>query len=295
MNFSLAGINLNSPIINTPIPKAWSADDLKNLGQTNLGLVMTKSVTLAARGGNIDKVGLENCHYYDDNMSLNAIGLANDGLAAHLDYIREAKKTFDQPVMVSVSGFSVEEYVTMVKQIQDVEEVSFIELNLSCPNTDKRYFADTPELVDELLSRLQNLRNKKIGVKVPPSADRSQIEELCDTFVNYKVDFITCTNTLGNCFLFNKDGEPLIKANNGFGGMAGKALKPYALATLIRYREALKKLNADIDLIGSGGVASGQDIADYLRAGASAVGIASQIMHEGFGAVDRIYDEWKKM
>lgn len=295
MKFSLAGISLDSPIINTPIPKAWSAADLTSLGQTKLGLVMTKSVTLNPRGGNIEKVGLDNCHYYDENMSLNAIGLANDGLSNHLDYVHAAKKTFDQPVMVSVSGFSVEEYVIMVEMMQDHEAVTFIELNLSCPNTDKRYFADTPELVDRLLSKLSSLRAKKIGVKVPPSANTSQITDLCDTCVHHNVDFITCTNTLGNCFLFNKDGEPLIKANNGFGGMAGKALKPYSLATLIRYREALKKLKSNIDLIGSGGVSSGQDVKDYLQAGASAVGIASQIMYEGLGSINRIHDEWKNL
>lgn len=295
MTYSLAGLDIDSPVMNTPIPKAWTADDLIALSTTSVGIVMTKSVTLHPRGGNIEKVGLEHCHYYDENMSLNAIGLANDGLEKHLEYISIAQKNFSQPVMISLSGFSVAEYLTMVERVQSVAAVTFIELNLSCPNTDKRYFADTPELVVELLSQLTMFRAKKIGIKVPPSADNNQIQRLCEIATQYKIDFITCTNTLGNCFLFNTVGEPLIKANNGFGGMAGKALKPYALATLIRYKQMLHKLGSTIDLIASGGVASGQDVQDYLRAGASVVGIASQIMYEGVSCVDRITKEYQEL
>ena len=299
MSFSLASVPLTSPLLNTPIPKAWHAEGLIEIGQQPVGIVMSKSVTLNPRAGNIKRPdgSTANFHYYSDEMSLNAVGLANDGLEAHIGYIETAAAQIDKPFMISVSGFSVAEYVAMVERLQTVDAVTFIELNLSCPNTDQRVFCDTPELVEKLLENVKDLRTKKLGVKVSPSADTDHIARLVQIFADHQVDFITCSNTLGNCFLYDQDGNPVLDVNNGFGGMAGRALKPYALATLIRYKNALKKVGANIDLIGSGGVTTGQDVADYLRAGASLVGVASQIMHEGvecLGRIDQEFEEFRK-
>lgn len=292
---TFCGQNFCTPVINTPMPLAWTADQMQDLADQPIALVTSKSITLYPRNGNRNAAGnFDDAHYYTDTFSINSIGLANDGIDAHLKYVQEAYAAKPCLYMISLSGFAVEEYRAMVEQAQDSDAVAFIELNLSCPNTEKDLFCSKASLVKELLEAIKPYDAKPIGIKISPENNAALIDEIVEAIKSTDiVQFITCTNTLGNCFAYREDGTPAIRVGTGFGGMAGGALKPHSLATMIRYKNALKKHELDnIHLIASGGVQSGIDVADYIRAGATLVGVASQIMTEGVECLTRITNEY---
>lgn len=306
---------LSSPLINVPIPLAWQPENLLKFAETPLGAITSKTVTLEAREGNESPRD-----HYENKYSINAIGLANDGIDEHLNYIKKVKSSMTsmpsttdenkKPINFSISEFSVPKFADLFEKVQRSEDVDFIEANLSCPNTDHQMFCEDPKLIDELLSAfdqvLENLKNegfseiKPYGVKMPPESSTKKIEEAAEIFTKHQVSFLTATNTLGNSLIIDKHGTPAIKANGGFGGLSGAAIKPLSLSTVYRYYKAFQKLGPNklghkIQIIGCGGVDNGKDILDYLRAGADLVGIGTMIMKDGLEKIEKILQEFQEL
>jgi dihydroorotate dehydrogenase (fumarate) len=293
MTYSFAGFQLTSPIINAPMPKAWYADGMKLIADQPVGAVVTKSVTLHAREGNESPR-----EYYDAARSLNAVGLANDGVLAHLGYVETLAEYTDKPIIMNVSAFSVAEYAEVFENAMSAPQVDIVEVNLSCPNTEAQVFAENPELIEDVLLALAPIREKykkPMGIKVNPCTNLAKIRQIVEVLVRHNVDFVTATNTLGNCRLLKPDGEPVIKANGGYGGMAGAAILPLALSTVSLYRKAIDELKSDMAIVGVGGVTTGADVQAHLNAGATVVGMASVIMHEGYDALGRVSKEWEEI
>lgn len=162
-----------------------------------------------------------------------------------------------------------------------------MEINLSCPNIPgspppaysaslTRYLAELPEPVIP------------IGIKTPPYTYSDQFTCLVRALEPFagRISFITATNTLGSCVVYNEDGEAV---PGGMGGMAGVGIHALSLGNVRILRRMLdEKGLGDVDIIGVGGVQDGEGYRRMRRAGAMAVGLATGLGAQGVGVFDRI-------
>jgi dihydroorotate dehydrogenase (fumarate) len=216
------------------------------------------------------------------------MGLPNLGYKAYLEMVPKLK-ALGKPVVVSISGFSIEDNIEMVSAFQK-SDVDLIEVNFSCPNIPgKAQVAYDFEQVECALKALTVLGDKPIGIKLAPYFDMSHFIAMANILKKFPVKFITCVNSIGNTLIIDPITEsPIIKPKGGFGGLCGDYIKPIGLANVRAFRELLSD---DIQIIGVGGIKTGVDAFEYLLAGADAVQIATCFEKEGASCFERIENE----
>jgi dihydroorotate dehydrogenase (fumarate) len=111
------------------------------------------------------------------------------------------------------------------------------------------------------------------GVKLPPYFDFAHYAMMAKVLLDFPIDFITCTNSVGNALMLDSETHrPVVKPNNGFAGLAGAAIKPIALANVRKFYELV---GDKIQIVGCGGISNGIDAYEFALCGASAVQIAT--------------------
>ncbi len=238
--------------------------------------VVSGSYTPQQRDGNPGKV------VWPDSLEemlrigygLNSYGMPNAGFAAAATSFLQSQKT-EQPLIVSVAGFSVDDYVLGVRTFGVVSNVTAIELNFGCPNTQGEHntiVSFDPDTVWQIMLGIGRLElQKPIWVKLSPYSNPQDLQRMAE-ILNHCVGpqplaVVTC-NTFPNAFA----GEGLIDPNSGMAGLSGPVMKPIALGQVKQFRT---HLDEQIDIIGVGGVTTGDDVVDLLEAGAQAVQITS--------------------
>jgi dihydroorotate dehydrogenase (NAD+) catalytic subunit len=227
-----------------------------------LGGLVTKSVTLEPRQGNPAPRVAE----FRAGM-MNSIGLANPGARAvresRLPWLRDRIRR--ARVLVSVAGHSVDEFVQVVKILDDADGFVGFELNLSCPNDARRGglpFALDPDEAGRVMAAVRRVTERPLVAKLAPNTPDfgPVVSRLEDAGANA----FTLVNTLPGLVLDPDTGAPAL--GGGAGGVSGPALRAVGVHAVWRVRP----LTA-LPLLGVGGVSSGQDAAQYLLAGASLV------------------------
>jgi dihydroorotate dehydrogenase (fumarate) len=143
--------------------------------------------------------------------------------------------------------------------------------------------------MDKILSEATDLCHKPLGVKLPPYIDSVQIERVAKVLLAHPIAFINCINNLPLCLWVNVPEETAsIKPNNGIGGLGGTYIKPLALGNISKF---YKLTQGKIDIIGTGGVESGQDAFEMLLAGAKAVQVGTAFMKIGTSVFTKITQE----
>ncbi|HVX66676.1 MAG TPA: dihydroorotate dehydrogenase, partial [Bryobacteraceae bacterium] len=172
------------------------------------------------------------------------------------------------PVIANVFGHAVEDYVEVVRVLEDAEGVAAYELNVSCPNTKCGgiYFSSDPELLRGLVEAVRPAARRPVIVKLSPNVAR--IEPLALAAEAAGADAISAVNTFVSLAVDARTRRSRIGA--GFGGLSGPAIKPIALRMVYEIARAVK-----IPVVGLGGIASGEDAAEFLIAGASAVEVGT--------------------
>ena len=292
---TIAGMHLDWPVMNSPSgPGCKTVEDVIELARSTSAAVMIGSVTKEPRDGNRGEV------YFSDQVtgfSLNSLGLANGGLPYYTQHlpemariVHEAKKT----LWVSVAGFTPQEFGELTLQMFQ-GGADLVELNLGCPNVwdggqQKRIFSFDPALVEAVLKEVETVLNSDaplaVAVKVSPFSDPMLLEEVASVVATSPiVSAVTAINTFPNAFAFKEDGTSAISPqfSKGLAGMAGPALKTIGLGQVMQWRQFLPP---HIDVIGVGGIKSGPDARDYLRAGAKAVQVGTARADRGGRAFD---------
>lgn len=285
LSTQIAGIKLNSYLMNASGPKCTSFEELQTIAQSSSAAVVTKSCTIEAREGNPEP------RYQDLPLgSIQSMGLPNLGYQAYLAMVPQLK-AMGKPVVVSISGFSIEDNIEMVSAFQN-SDVDLIEVNFSCPNIPgKAQVAYDFEQTDQALAAICQLGTKPIGIKLAPYFDMSHFIAVANIIKKYPVKFITCINSIGNTLVIDPHTEqPIIKPKGGFGGLCGDYIKPIGLANVRAFRELL---DDSVQIIGVGGIKNGIDAFEYLLAGADAVQIATCFEKQGPECFARIEQELK--
>jgi len=121
-------------------------------------------------------------------------------------------------------------------------------------------------LLGEVITAVKSVARKPVIVKLSPNV--AAIEPLAQAAESAGADGLSLVNTLIGLAIDVHTRRPRIGA--GFGGLSGPAIKPVALRFVMQAARAVK-----IPVIGLGGIATGEDAAEFLIAGASAVEVGT--------------------
>lgn len=267
LSIELAGLQLSSPTMLAAGILGLSGSFLKEVANAGVGAVVTKSVGLKSRPGYSNPSVVQ-----VDCGLLNAMGLPNPGIHEFVKEITEAK-TVGIPVIVSVYGFSLEEFAEVASYAVKAE-ADALELNVSCPHIEKTgsEIGQDPQLVREILKKVKKKVRKPVFVKLTPNVD--DITEVAKAAVEGGADAITAINTIRAMAINVETTHPILA--NRIGGLSGPAIKPIAVRCVYEiYREV------DVPVVGCGGIATWRDAVEFMLAGASAVQVGTAIAFRG--------------
>ena len=263
----IVGLKLSSPTMLAAGILGLSGSFLKEIANAGVGAVVTKSIGLKSR------VGYPNPSIVQvDCGLLNAMGLPNPGIHKFVEDITEAK-TIGVPLIVSVYGFSSEEFAEVASYAVKAG-ADALELNVSCPHVEKTgsEIGQDPQLVKEVVNEVKRKVKKPVFVKVTPNVD--DIAEVAKAAVEGGADAITAINTVRAMTINIETAHPILA--NKIGGLSGPAIKPIAVRCVYEiYREV------DVPVVGCGGIATWEDAVELMLAGASAVQIGTAIAFRG--------------
>jgi dihydroorotate dehydrogenase (NAD+) catalytic subunit len=224
---------------------------------------VSKTVTVAPRAGNPPPRLWELA-----GGMINSIGLPNKGLDGYLEHDLPELAALPVPLVVNVMGFSGEEVATLVGAFGARDEVAALELNVSCPNVETGLLIGSdPHEVDVLLRRVRPLTAKPLIVKLTPNA--ADVPAVARAAAGAGADAVSLINTIRGMALDPVTGEAWLGGITG--GVSGPALRAVALAQVHAVAAAVS-----IPIVGMGGVQSGRDALDLLRAGATLVAVGTE-------------------
>jgi dihydroorotate dehydrogenase (NAD+) catalytic subunit len=199
---------------------------------------------------------------------INSIGLPNKGLAGYLDHDLPELARLPVPLIVNVMGFSATEVARLVEAFSERDEVSALELNVSCPNVETGLtIGADPDEVAALLRKVRPLTAKPLIVKLTPNA--TDVPAVARAAQDAGADAVSLINTLRGMALHPRTGQPWLGGTTG--GISGPAVRSIALAQVYAVAQAV-----EIPVVGMGGVQSGTDALDLMRAGASLVAVGTE-------------------
>jgi dihydroorotate dehydrogenase (fumarate) len=267
---SIAGVSFAYPVMNASGCWCTSRSELDELMVSRAGGVVSKSSTLEPRVGNP-----EPRLYFDDDFSINSMGLPNQGYKFYANYATLRVK----PYIQSIHPFSVQEMMIMLRYIDMARaQTSLVEINLTCPNLSSK----TATLAEHFHPYVTQLHRAefdfiKCGFKMPPLFAADDFDSMTGMLTEFQIPFVTCINSLPNGFAFDIDrGCPRIKPKDGLGGIGGKPIKPFGLASVYQFNR-----RSPIDIIGCGGIETVRDVLEYSACGAKAVQIGTALLRHG--------------
>ena len=261
---SLCGIALKNPVLAASGTFAYGLEFAEQLDLNALGGFVVKGLSREPIGGNAPPR-----IYESEAGMINSIGLQNIGVRAFVAQKLPALAKLKTAVFANVFGCSTEDYVEVVRVLEDHEGLAGYELNVSCPNTKHGgiYFSSDPALLAEVTSAVKRTaRRRPLMVKLSPNV--AAIEPLAKAAEESGADALSLVNTFVALAIDPHTRRPRIGA--GFGGLSGPAIKPIALRMVYQAARAVK-----IPVVGLGGIATGTDAAEFLIAGATAVQVGT--------------------
>jgi dihydroorotate dehydrogenase (NAD+) catalytic subunit len=260
---TLCGIALRNPVLAASGTFAYGVEFEKLVDLNALGGFVVKGLSREPIEGNPPPRLYESA-----GGMINSIGLQNIGVRAFVRDKLPALAQLRTAVFANVFGNQVEDYLEVLRVLNDHAGLAGYELNVSCPNTSHGgiYFSSDPALLGEVVAAAKRVATRPLIVKLSPNV--SAIEPLARAAEDSGADALSLVNTFIGLAIDARKRQSRIGA--GFGGLSGPAIKPIALRLVYQAARAVK-----IPLIGLGGIASGEDAAEFLIAGASAVQVGT--------------------
>lgn len=260
---SLCGIPLKTPVIAASGTFAYGVEFRGLLDWEWLGGIVVKGLSREPIAGNPPPRLWET-----EGGMMNSIGLQNIGVRAFVKDKLPGLAGAGCAVFANVFGYEMEDYTEVVRVLEDAEGLAGYELNVSCPNTKHGgvQFGSEPGMLGEVVGAVRAVAKRPVMVKLSPNV--AKIEPLARAAEEAGADAISLVNTFLALAVDARTRRPRIGA--GFGGLSGPAIKPIALRMVHEAWRAVK-----IPVVGLGGVATGEDAAEFLVAGATAVEVGT--------------------
>ena len=279
MNVDLCGIELDNPIIPASGTFGFGYEFAELYDINVLGTFSFKGTTKDPRFGN-PTPRIAEC----TNGMINAVGLQNPGVEKVIsEELPKLYKVFNKKVMANVSGFSVEDYAYTVEKLDQVDEIGWFEVNVSCPNVHGggMSFGTNPEAAAEVTRAVRKVTKKPIIIKLSPNVtDIVSIAKACE---EAGADGISLINTLLGMRIDLRTKRPVIA--NKMGGFSGPAIFPVAVRMVYQVAHAV-----NIPVIGMGGVSTAEDVIEMMLAGATAVEVGAANLVNPYACRDIIAD-----
>ena len=277
LSVSIGRLQLPNPILVASGTFGYAREMANLVDLSRLGGMVPKTVTREPRPGNAPWRTLETAA-----GMLNSIGLDNDGIDAfllhHLPYLR----TIGCPSIVSIAGRSIEDFEEMARQLEAADGIAAIELNVSCPNVSGGVdFGTDPSMCREVIDRVRAATSLPILAKLTPNVTR--IADIAAAAEDGGADGLSVINTVLGMAIDWRRKKPLL--GNGMGGLSGPAIKPIALRCVYQVAQRVS-----IPIVGIGGIATVDDVMEFLVAGASAVQIGTANFYDPTATM-KILDE----
>jgi dihydroorotate dehydrogenase (NAD+) catalytic subunit len=260
---SLCGIPLRNPVIAASGTFGYGIEFESQIDLNHLGGLVVKGLSKEPMDGNPEP------RLWETRAGMiNSIGLQNVGVRAFVaDKLPKLAK-LQTAVFANVFGYVTEDYVEVVRVLEDAPGIAGYELNVSCPNTRHGgiYFSNDPALLTEVITEVKRVARRPLMVKLSPNV--ADITLLARTAEQAGADAISLINTFIALAVDARTRRPRLGA--GFGGLSGPAIKPIALRMVYQAATAVK-----IPVVGMGGIATGEDAAEFMIAGATAVEVGT--------------------
>lgn len=268
LTVEFAGLKLANPVVTASGTCGYAEELLEFMDISQIGGVVTKSITSLPRKGNPTPRIVET-----DAGMLNAIGLANIGLERFILEKIPLLEKLDTVILVNVAGQMIEDYVAVAERLAKEKAVAGLELNISCPNVKQGgiSFGTDPVLIKQITSQVKKVcAGKPLIVKLTPT-----VTDICATAkaaVEAGADALSMVNTFTAMVIDIESRRPVLA--NRTGGLSGPAIKPIAVYLVSKvYQEVARP--AGIPILGGGGICTGEDAIEFMIAGASAVTVGT--------------------
>ncbi|MBR2927802.1 MAG: dihydroorotate dehydrogenase [Oscillospiraceae bacterium] len=276
---TLCGLELDNPVIPASGTFGFGYEFAELYDINCLGTFSFKGTTAEPRFGNPTPRIAE----FSGGL-LNAVGLQNPGVDAVIaEELPKLAKCFHKPVMANISGFSLEEYVSVAEKLNACEQVGWLEVNISCPNVHGggMSFGTDPAAAAMVTKAVKAVTTKPVIVKLSPNVtDIVAIAKACE---DAGADAVSLINTVMGMRIDLKKKKPIIA--NRTGGMSGPALLPLAVRMVYQVYDAVK-----IPIVGLGGVSTAEDVVELMLAGATAVEVGAANLVEPYACRNIVED-----
>jgi dihydroorotate dehydrogenase (NAD+) catalytic subunit len=264
----IAGLRLRTPVMLASGTVGYGPEYEGLIDFASVGALVMKTVTPEPRDGNAPpRLAETPCGM------LNAIGLENVGLDRFLEEKLPEASRLPVPLVASVAGMSPGEFETLAAAVGERDEVSAVELNISCPNVEReaRPVWSDPVAVAEIVSASKRSTRSPVIVKLSPNTVR--VVEVAEAAEAAGADALTVANTMPGMRIDLERMRPAL--GNTTGGLSGRALLPINLALV--WKVAGK---VSVPVIGSGGIWSAETALEFIAAGAAAVQVGTAVFAE---------------
>jgi len=276
---TLCGVELDNPVIPASGTFGYGREFSELYDLDILGTISCKGTTRQPRYGNPTPRIAET-----PGGMLNAVGLQNPGvdkvISEELPWLRAH---FHKPLMMNVSGFSIDEYTEVCAKLDAQPQVGWLEVNISCPNVHGggMSFGTDPRLASEVTRAVKAVTTKPVIMKLSPNVtDIVAIARACE---EAGADGLSLINTLMGMRFDLRRRRPILA--NLTGGLSGPAVLPVALRMVWQVSNAVK-----IPVVGMGGVSCAEDVLEMMIAGAAAVEVGAANLVNPYACRDIIAD-----
>lgn len=263
LSVNIGDLSLKNPVLTASGTFGYGEEFAPFIDLSRLGGYIIKGTTLEHREGNPYPRMVET-----PSGMLNAVGLQNKGVDYFIENIYPRIKDFDSRLIVNVSGARIEDYAETARRLAPLENVSAIEVNISCPNVKEggMAFGTTATGAAEVTRAIRAVYPKTLIVKLSPNV--TSIADIAKAVEAEGADSVSLINTLMGMSIDVERRRPHLSTVTG--GLSGPAVRPVAVRMVWQVAKAVK-----IPVIGLGGIMNGRDAIEFMLAGATAVEICT--------------------
>lgn len=262
LTVQLGRLRLPNPILAASGTFGYAREMASLVELKRLGGIVPKTITREPRTGNAPWRTIET-----PAGMLNSIGLDNDGQEAFIEHHLPYLATVGSPIIVSIAGRTIDEFIEMAARMNGLAGIAAIELNISCPNVSHGVdLGVDPEMCRRVVAGCREAGSFPIIAKLTPNV--TSIATIAKAAADGGADAISAINTVLGMTVDWRRRRPML--GNIVGGLSGPAIKPVALRCVYQIARAVST-----PIIGIGGIATIDDVMEFLVAGASAVQIGT--------------------